>query len=210
MGAFDAANPDARRPGSPSTKVADAEAFYVRKALKAQGVVVLPRPSQGPGEDWKKHVFNSIERCDLFIVFGTDSYGQETASEYSTNVEWGNAKRDGTPIFHINMLGDGETITDLIVRQEIDAKSLIYEKWAWTHDPTPMPEGIIPGITKQLNAAKPRLTPSGLLEVTVPAGLQEGSQFPIRMPTGKIMYVQVPRGVCGGGKIQIAAAGPSP
>ena len=156
MGAFDPSDPFASRPlvdptdGTSKPKVADAEALWVRRALEAADVLVLPRETQVGGEHWKKHVFKSIEDCDLFIVFGTDSYGAETTSEYSTNVEWGNAKRAGKAVAHINMCDSDEQIGNLIVRNELAAKSLIYEKWAWSQVPTSMPDAIIPWLEGQL------------------------------------------------------------
>ena len=140
---FDAEKPSLTRPLWP-TKCADAEALWLRRALESRGVTVLPRAMQGAGEDWKEHVFDSIDKCDLFIVFGTVSYGAKTISEYSTNVEWGNAKRAGKAIAHINMCGRGEEIGNLIVRNELAAMNLIYEKWDWSQIPNAMPDAIIP------------------------------------------------------------------
>jgi hypothetical protein len=147
---FDAEKPSLTRLLRP-TKCADAEALWLRRALESHGVTVLPRAMQGAGEDWKEHVFDSIDKCDLFIVFGTVSYGAKTISEYSTNVEWGNAKRAGKAIAHINMCGRGEEIVNLVVRNELAAKSLIYEKWAWSQVPTSMPDTIIPWLVGQLS-----------------------------------------------------------
>ena len=48
------------------------------------------------------------------------------------------------------MCGHGEQIGNSIVRNELAAKSLIYQPWPWSHVPTTIPGEIIPWLMEQL------------------------------------------------------------
>ena len=148
---FDAEKPSLTRPFR-LTKCADAEALWLRRALESQGVTVLPREKQGAGQDWMEHIFDAVDRCHLFIVFGTDSYGEKTSSEYSTHVEFKLACKEQKPIAHIKMTsGDKSGIIEKFTRHRLELMNLIYETWEWSKIPKSMPDTIIPWLVRQLS-----------------------------------------------------------
>ena len=150
---FDAEKPSLTRLLRP-TKCADAEALWLRRALESQGVTVLPREKQGAGQDWKKHIFDAVDRCHLFVVFGTDSYGEETSSEFSTYVEFNLACQEHKPIAHIKMTsvpGSKSGVIETFTRQQLELMNLVYEIWEWSDIPTSMPDTIIPWLVGQLS-----------------------------------------------------------
>ena len=69
------------------------EIAYVRRALEQRGVVVLPPESHG-SLDHISDIFESIVHADLFVFFGTTSYGEDTGNPMCSYKEFTFAQQE--------------------------------------------------------------------------------------------------------------------
>ena len=59
---------------------AQAEALPLRVALEARGFVVMPALDPLLVMDREKELFDSIKKCDAFVVFANEHYGEKTGN----------------------------------------------------------------------------------------------------------------------------------
>ena len=134
---------------NPEKKCADAEAQMLRVAFEEQGWEVVPKITATPSDDWHQHIVKSISRCDLFVVFGTDSYGEKTSSKMGTHYEFDQAYQSDVKktIAHINMTEGARKglngIKATFTHENLKRLHQIYREWPWTTKPTPMPDGLM-------------------------------------------------------------------
>ncbi len=57
-----------------------------------------------------QQVATGVNQCSLFVIFGTPTYGEQTATQGCTADEFAYATQLGKPMFFINMLGKGEAL----------------------------------------------------------------------------------------------------
>ena len=99
------------------------EMLFVRTALEAKGVRVLPKNNPG-NTDREAEIAWSIDLCDIFIVFGTQTYGQNTGNPMCTFYEFKMAHAEAKPLVWIKM---SHKIAEPTVRMGL--KGLIYKEW---------------------------------------------------------------------------------
>jgi len=91
--------------GKPAPNCADLESAWVRRRLTARGVDVLPLPVDKvtPRIDRLEDIMSSIARCDLFIIFGTKTYGEDTNNPMCSYHEFEKARNLGKIMVHLQM-----------------------------------------------------------------------------------------------------------
>ena len=99
------------------------ESTFLRKALEARGIEVLP--ALDPGKlNRATNIFAGIDRCDLFVVFGTESYGANTGNPMCTHFEFSHAMEERRPLAWIKMC---PRIRDAAVRGGLS--DAIHKEW---------------------------------------------------------------------------------
>ena len=89
---------------------ATVESKWVRAQLKARGIEVLPSESVTPRLDRLEDIMSSIERCDAFLIFGTETYGVNTGNPMCSFNEFEKARDCGKTMAHIKMCADAPTL----------------------------------------------------------------------------------------------------
>jgi hypothetical protein len=151
---------------NPRHQTADAESILVRRALEAEGWEVLP-PEDMPTDDLVVFLQECVSRCDVFIAFATNNYGEKTPHPMCTHKEFVMAERYNLKfgrmaIVHINMRTRVESDAAMFrgglpdgvfgTNASLCNLRLIYSSWLWAvTEPTAIPDGLLDAI---LRAAK--------------------------------------------------------
>ena len=102
---------------------AQAEALPLRVALEARGFVVMPALDPLLVMDREKEIFDSIKKCDAFVVFANEHYGEDTGNPMCSYMECKFANRKKKTFAVINMCGGDldidEAAIDAIVADHI-------------------------------------------------------------------------------------------
>ena len=94
-------------------------------------------------------ISSDCSRCDLFVVFGTDSYGEKTTSKMGTHYEFDEAYQSDVKktIAHINMTDAARKglngIKATFTHENLKRLHQVYSEWLWTTEATPMPCGLM-------------------------------------------------------------------
>jgi hypothetical protein len=104
------------------------EMMYVRASLEARGVEVLPLEDPG-NVDRQQDIFDSIDRCDLFIVFGTRTYGEDTGNPMCSYNEFTFAQAEHKAVAWIKMC---DVIASPTIRAGLSGSGAIYKIWEET------------------------------------------------------------------------------
>jgi hypothetical protein len=111
----------------------------VRRQLEQMGVIVTPKLDPGLG-DRKSEIATAISNCSVFVVFGTEDYGENTGNPMSSYYEFNFATESGKQIAHIKMC---DTIKADTVRMSLAVNIWQLEslgadelaKWIFEHVP---------------------------------------------------------------------------
>ena len=74
----------------------------IRKLLEDRGVEVAPTLDLAAHNRLDK-IADGIDRCDVFVVFGTENYGENTGNPICSHEEFEFAKSESKSIAHIKM-----------------------------------------------------------------------------------------------------------
>ena len=103
-----------------------AQMRFVRAGLEALGICVLPLLDPG-NVNRQDEIFTGIDECDLFIFFGTQTYGENTKNPMCSYYEFTHAQREEKPMAWIKMC---ERIDSPVVRAGLTG--VIYKEWEET------------------------------------------------------------------------------
>jgi hypothetical protein len=124
----------------------DGAAVQLKKALEAAGVTVYlcnPRP----GDELAGEIAGALDACELFVVLGTEFYGEPGDCSFSTREELEFAVGHSKPIFLIKRCDE---FADPLTRLYLPA-GMFHQLWS-PH--TDMPEGLVDDIRAKLNAPR--------------------------------------------------------
>ena len=82
----------------------------IRSKLESAGIRVTPGLSP-TSKSMYDEIADSIDDCDVFVVFGTEDYGIDTGNPMCSNKEFQFAKTEGKTIGHIKMCDKIRTAT---------------------------------------------------------------------------------------------------
>ena len=81
----------------------------IRRELEDNDIVVMPAKDPARVDDRRKEIFNSIKKCDVFVVFGNAQYGEDTGNPMCSYYECKAAKKEKCTFAVINM-GDAHSL----------------------------------------------------------------------------------------------------
>ena len=139
-----------------------AEARALFQALKDAGVH-LKIVDMKAGQDIDKEVYEWIEHCDTFLVFGTKTYGEDTGNSACTYNELKFAQAKKKRIILLRMISWEDEFEELQARVLFNRNILMLE---WQQGQS-MPEKLVPEIIKALEL--PAEGPRGATPVHVAA-----------------------------------------
>eukprot|EP00051_Salpingoeca_urceolata_P013409 m.168449 g.168449 ORF g.168449 m.168449 type:complete len:559 (-) comp17788_c2_seq1:1603-3279(-) len=112
------------------------EALAIKAALEARGATAFVC-DVAPGEDIKRVVIHALDGCRLPVVLGTRTYGQETASTFSTHEEMEHIvsehKKHRKPYFLVKMCEEFEVAAARFNFRD----AISYFRWNSQETPTP-------------------------------------------------------------------------
>ena len=121
-----------RFPSQPGAAVhepgAVAQMTYVRHALVRRGYEVTPNES-AHDDRRQEEIFDAIDRCELFVFFGTQTYGKNTGNPMCTHFEFTQAQGEGKRMAWIKMC---DRIDASVVRSGCRGAGLIFKPWEET------------------------------------------------------------------------------
>jgi hypothetical protein len=146
-------------------------AMELRDCLGARGAKSTI-VNMAAGGDIDTQVFQSIEKCSAFIVFGSAKYGEDTGNSACTYYEYKYAKDRNKRIILIRMIPFGEDFDELQARVIFGANKLELPWMLGAPMPVDLPDKIMEvllGVAAQPPAAAPAPAPSPAALGQVPA-----------------------------------------
>jgi hypothetical protein len=126
----------------------DSAAVKLRNALEAAGISCFLCNSL-LGDDLADDIARALDACEVFVVLGTEGYGKQGLSRFSTKQELEFAVSHGKPICLIKRC---DAFADPVTRMYLPA-SMLHQLW-YPH--TDMPAGLVADISAKLEAAAAR------------------------------------------------------
>jgi hypothetical protein len=100
-----------------------------------------------PGDDIAEGISRSLDACELFVVLGTEGFGKQGDTHFSTREELSFAMGCRKPIFLIKRCNEFE---DPLTKMYLPA-AMLYVEWP---PRTPMPETLVDEIRDKLEALR--------------------------------------------------------
>jgi hypothetical protein len=123
----------------------DGTAIKLKEALEAVGIsCFLCDPLVG--DNLAGMIAAALDACELFVVLGTESYGEQGDTRFSTREELQFAVDHDKPIFLIKRCDE---FADPLTRLYLPA-NMYYQEW---QPHTPVHEGLVEDIKAKLEAA---------------------------------------------------------
>jgi hypothetical protein len=107
------------------------ESKWLRRELVARGIIVTPRLIPGTVNRYEE-LASTVDECDLFIVFGTKTYGEKTPNPMCTWFEFSQALNAQKRMAWVNMCAWPERVECLFVRTRLEGLGAIYRPFAKT------------------------------------------------------------------------------
>jgi hypothetical protein len=125
----------------------DHAAVKLRDALEAVGISCFLCGGALVGDDIAAEIAGALDACELFVVLGTEGYGMQGDSGFSTRQELQFAVSCNKPIFLIKRCDDA--FADPLTRLYLP-ENMLYQVW---RPHTDLPKEIIADIKTKLEAA---------------------------------------------------------
>ena len=140
------------------------------------------------GGDIDTEVFQSIERCGTFLVFGSAKYGEDTGNQACTYYEYKHAFAKKKKIVLIRMIPFDQEFENLQARVIFNANRLVLPWMLGTPMPADLPDRILEVMGSSAPDVPPKPQPAAAASSL---GLPPSQPAPTPTPTGGVGVAQV-------------------